>query len=457
MADPLIGNGEAEDAGPAARLFRLRGVAVIELFLFFAVAFLIDWLTGGGFDRFAGAEPHPYWIAVLLLSVQYGTNEGLLAALAASAALRVGNLPAQTIDQDLYQYLLMVSHEPLMWMVAAVLIGEVRMRQIREREHLRDGLTRARAESEAITRSYQQLKTVKENLETRVAGQMRTVSTLYRAARSVDRLDEGEVLLGVSELIRTVMNPEKSSLFLLNGALLESVTNEGWTDEDNYARWFDSSKPLFETVVGRQHFPCVAHTEDERVLDGEGVLAGPLIAADSGEIVGMIKIESLGFMDLNVSTIETFRILCEWVGTALAKAHRFRLVKEQQLYAEDGALFSSNFIGQQGEFLARLGRRLGFETTAITIRPIGIGRLSAEARADLAAAISTGVHRSLRNTDLACEYGSQGTSYGVVLPATPLEQAHVVARKLETAVREELPAELAHIAIDFVAEKVEAE
>lgn len=442
----------APGGGQTGRILGFRRVALLELALFFGVALALDHLSGG--LRFEGVQPHPFWIPVLLLSAQYGTGEGVMAAVVATLALRVGNMPEQLISQDFYQYLYAVSREPILWLVAAVILGELRMRQLREREELRAALDLARRESDAITRSYRQLKAVKENLETRVAGQLRTVFTLYQAAKAIDKLDEGEILMGVADLVRTVMRPDKFSLFLLNNDVLESVINDGWTDDDGYARWFDAASPLFETVVGRQRFLCVARLEDERILQGEGVLAGPLVSEDTGAVLGMVKVEGLGFMDLGVNTIENFRILCEWIGTALAKARQYNEAAGKSVLTEDGTLYSSGFIGRQATFLANLGRRLGFETTMVTIRPAGMARLTQSQRHEVAAAIGGAVQASLRDTDMACDFGHNGMVYGVVLPGTGVEQARIVAGKLESAVRAALPRPLSGVRIEFTAERV---
>lgn len=452
QADLQDGAAAAEPA-VRPRLLGFRRVALLELVLFFGVALTLDLLFGDG-TRFSGVQPHPFWIPVLLLAAQYGTSEGVLAAMVATAALRLGNMPEQLITEDLYQYLFTVTREPILWLIAAVLFGELRMRQLRERDELRAGLDAARREADAIARSYRQLKGVKESLETRVAGQLRTVFTLYQAARSIDKLDEGEVMLGVADLVRTVMKPEKFSLFLLNNDVLESVTNDGWDDDDAYARWYDANSQLFQTVVGRQRFLCVARHEDERTLQGEGVMAGPLVSDDTGEVVGMVKIESLGFMDFGMNSVENFRILCEWIGTALAKARQFQQAADQRVFTEDGSLYSSGYIGRQAEFLANLGRRLGFETTMITIRPQGLARLTVHQRNAVASAIGQAVRASLRDTDLACDVGNNGLVYGVVLPATPVEQARIVSDKLEAAVRKALPPQLANVGIRFTAAKV---
>jgi hypothetical protein len=100
--------------------------------------------------------------------------------------------------------------------------------------------------------------------------------------------------------------------------------SEGWADSETvYARAFDGQSRLFQAVVGSHRTLVAAVEDDERVLGGEGLLAGPLLNVDSGEVIGMLKIEEMGFLDLSVTSIENFRLLCEWIGTAYAHARRF--------------------------------------------------------------------------------------------------------------------------------------
>ena len=58
--------------------------ASIELVVFFALALLFDTLVLDG-SRFLEVEPNPFWIAVIVLTVQYGTSYGLLAAIKGAA------------------------------------------------------------------------------------------------------------------------------------------------------------------------------------------------------------------------------------------------------------------------------------------------------------------------------------------------------------------------------------
>lgn len=307
----------------APKLLGVRRSAIVEIAAFLTTALLIDFLFLD-FGRFANVSPHPFWIIVLLCAVQYGTTEALVAALAASAALLAGNLPPQRFGQDLYGWLFDATLQPLLWTVAAVVFGEMQGRVRRERDALREEVLQSRKREEVIAAAYRKLDARRESLEARVAGQLRTVFAIYNAAKGIEHMATHEVQAGVADLVRTVMSPRRFSLFLMSGETLELASSEGWEGaETTFARAFDGQSALFQAVVGSHRTLVAAVAEDERILAGEGLLAGPLLNVDSGEVVGMLKIEEMGFLDLSVTTIENFRLLCEWIGTAYSQARRF--------------------------------------------------------------------------------------------------------------------------------------
>lgn len=307
----------------APKFLGVRRSAIVEIVAFLSIALLIDFLFLD-FGRFANISPHPFWIIVLLCAVQYGTTEALVAAGAASAALLIGNLPPQRFDEDLYGWLLVATLKPLLWTVSAVVFGEMQGRVRRERDMLREEVLQSRKREEVIAAAYRKLDARRENLEARVAGQLRTVFAIYNAAKGIERMATDDVKAGISNLVHTVIAPRRFSVFLLNGETLDLTASEGWEGAPTaYAHAFDGHSPLFQAVVGSHRTLVAAAVDDERVLAGEGLLAGPLLNVDTGEVVGMLKIEELGFLDMTVTTIENFRLLCEWIGTAYAHARRF--------------------------------------------------------------------------------------------------------------------------------------
>lgn len=194
-------------AGGRRAVLGVPVAALVEIVLLLGAALLCDALFLGG-KRFHSWSHHPFWIPVLLAAVQYGTNAGLFAALAATLAILAGHIPPQTLFQDRFAWLSGMVHLPLLWFVAAVVLGELRMRHIRATQALRQELGEASRRENVLAEAYRRLNTAKDALETRLASQMRTSLALYEAAKAIEKLDPAEVLLGVSKLVKSVMNPQ---------------------------------------------------------------------------------------------------------------------------------------------------------------------------------------------------------------------------------------------------------
>jgi polysaccharide biosynthesis protein PelD len=325
-----IGKKTATVAAPRARFFLgLRVLALAEICTFLLLALLVDAIWGLH-NRFANLSPHPFWIIVVLISTYYGTREGLMAAAMASIALLFGNFPEQRIDELGSDWLLRATGQPLLWCLCALALGlfadTFRNRFVR----LDHELGEARSQLATITEAYERLLALNRRLEARVVGQVCTVNAMYKASRAIDRLGIGEVLVGVTELVREVMNPGKFSLFLRSGSRLEAAANEGWTVDESFACDIDASSPLYEAIVTNRRFLVVTDPANAVLLGNEGLLAGPLINDETGDVVGMLKIESIGFLDLNWSNIQNFRIMCDWIGSALANAQRVENLQDNQ-------------------------------------------------------------------------------------------------------------------------------
>ncbi len=299
------------------RLMGVRPIALLELIIFFAVAGAIDFLLLGG-ARFQGFNPHPFWLPVIFLSIQYGTNEGLLAAFAATAMLLIGNLPEQKLSQDLYTYALEISLQPILWQAAAVVVGELHGRQVRDRDTLRQVLADTRAEKDMVAAAYLKLRGVKDTLEIRVAAQVNTLSTTYRAARSLKGESSAAVYAGLSQFVHGVLAPEKFSFFQLTERGLETKLTGGWAPSDEYAKVIAPGLPLYHQIVHDKGTLNAADPQQQSVLDGQGILAGAVRCG--GNVVGMLKVEALDFASLNSATVTDFQVVCDWISDALTIA-----------------------------------------------------------------------------------------------------------------------------------------
>jgi GAF domain-containing protein len=426
----------------------VRVSAILEIVIFLGVALALDQILFDG-SRFRLASQHPFWILVLLVTVQYGTNAGMLAALASSVALLAGNVPPQAITQDRFTWLFQIGQLPLLWFVSAVVLGELRMRQIRERGALAGQLAETAHREQVLADGYQRLSAAKDALETRVAGQLRTAVGIYQAARAIEKLDPSEVLLGVADLIRSVMNPEKFSVFLLRNDSLELAVEDGWTAEDNFPRRYAAGTAIFQEIVGRQRVLTVADPDDVPALLGAGIIGSPLVVPDTGRIIGMLKIEKLGFLDLTFSNVQALKALCQWIGAAYENARLYQAARSESVVNTQTELFAYSFLSRQLSFLTLLARRIGFDLCMIVVRLENPDELSEEQRTLVPRAFGHAATLALRKTDMAFDYQRTGTEFAIVLPAAPVKQAHIVIGKLAGALETELAPEAPEARFSF--------
>jgi hypothetical protein len=428
-------------------LVGIRVSAILETLAFLGLALVLDYLYFGG-NRFWSLEPHPFWLLVALVSVQYGTNEGVFAAGACSIVLLSGELPAQSIDTDFYAHMLHLGARPLLWLVTAILLGELRNRLARRELDLEQQLREANEREHGIAVAYHELKAAHEKLEINVASELRTVVSIYRAAKTLQNLSVGEVMAGAVNLVSVVLGPEKFSLFTVEGGALTLALKRGWTADDAFETAIWPDHPLFQTVVVGQRYVASADVVDERVLGRQGVLAGPLFQGEGGEVVGMLKIERLRFADLNLTTVENFKVVCELLSTALGNARRYDAAAAQSILSTDSMLLSDAFYARQAAFLAALGRRIGFPVSIMRMTVENPDELSEEHRHAVPGLVRDATVHVLRSTDLAFEFKSGEWQYVVVLPNTPMADTDIVVDKFRIAVLKKLGSNVVRLRFD---------
>ena len=417
-------------------LFGFRRSAIIEIVLFLALALAFDILVLDGV-RFRNVQPHPFWLLILLVSVQYGTAEGMVAATGCTLAFLVGAIPPQGIGEDFYDHLFTVVKLPVLWFATTVMLGEIRARHRRAFDELSVRYEELRTRSTQLSNAYRRLVRVKENLEVRVVGQLRTFLTTYETARLIERSDPGEVLLAIVDVVRSIVTPEKFSLFLLNDKTLEAAIQDGWEPEDRYARIFDSRSLLYQEVVEQKRVICITNEADEAALGREGVLAGPLLNGQTGGVIGMLKIERLELLDLNVSTVENFRALSVWIGTAYAKAVAQAAQASEAALSAGRDVMPWQYFEPQQYFLVSLARRVGFDLSAIRLQFTNLAELSDDERAAIHGAVSAAVRLALGASAMPFSQETSG-AYVVLLPNMAADAATAAAERLGASLRTQL-------------------
>ncbi len=108
-------------------IFRVRVSAIIETIIFLGILLFFDYILGEG-KHYTDVSPHPFWIIVLVISVQYGTAEGVIAVFLCTVALYAGYIPEIKFNESLFDYRVRLALTPTLWLIASVVLGEMRMR-----------------------------------------------------------------------------------------------------------------------------------------------------------------------------------------------------------------------------------------------------------------------------------------------------------------------------------------
>ncbi|MCB1111541.1 MAG: hypothetical protein KDK72_02650 [Chlamydiia bacterium] len=337
----------------------VRTAALLETLFFLTALTVGDYFFGAG-DRMITLSPHPFWIIILLISVQYGTFEGLSAALLSTLFLYVGNVPQQTIRETLFEYQFQLALRPLLWFMAAFILGELRNRLAMQNKELEGELQKLREESDEVVKNYESLKNAKENLEAHLVTQQRSTAMTYKTLKGLESLNPAQIIMKLNGVVEAALNLKKFSVYTLGPNGLEVATSHGWSDDDRYLLRITPDNLLYRELVSAERIICLINKEDQKILGDQGVLAGPLIDSEEGFVFGMLKVEEIEFLELNTSSIETFRTVCELIGMAYTNARQHKKVEESSLLSSKPLMFSYHFYTVQKKLFLALARQRQF-------------------------------------------------------------------------------------------------
>ena len=406
--------------------FAWRGIA--EAVVLILVLLAADRLFGSG-HRFLGVEPHPFGLAVLLVAAQYGTAEAAATTLIASAALLAFNLPQQAFDQDHYQWLQGVVGDPLLWLTTSLIVGEItgRTRQ-RAREATHRALRRE-SELETMLQANTGLTDRVTRLETRIAGQQRTVSSIYEAARTLGP-DRGAVLRGALALIRAATGATRCSIYLLQGNTLARTGGDGWDGADHMTE-IGADTRFFAAVIGEQRCLLANDAEGRECLDRLGIMAAPMMTPE-GVVLGALVVEAIPFTQLHLGTVASFRSVCEWVGAALEQAAAYETAQSGRFLVDGSSLVAARHGERLLSVMSATARRIGFDLVMLQLDLDDA--INGAALGDARRTVVTVMEAVLRDNDLLLEGNENGRRLCVLMPGTPLTNVPLVVERLRRAI-----------------------
>jgi len=292
--------------------------AILELVVIVALILLV---AGALPDiDLADIHPNPLWLPVLLLSLQYGTVSGLMAAVAAILVTVYLGFPEEGVGENYFSYVLRNWSQPILWLATAVLLGQFRQRQISEREELTRRLGEM-AEQRAHLADYgMRLRQRCERLERSRAAEPSTPTVALLGALSALSQPAGELALSFRRCISLAFPGAAASVYALQPTGLERLADCGWAADAPWQTRLEPSHVLYRAIVAEAAPLNVAITGDESRLAGEGLAAVPIRAAGDGRVIGILKLEMAPAVSITPDTTIALEVLAFALAQRLAPA-----------------------------------------------------------------------------------------------------------------------------------------
>jgi hypothetical protein len=434
LAGPAPG-AEPDPDAPAPRRAALPAPLrpLLEGFAGLVLLLALDLALGA--RGFEGWPVHPFALPVLWVAARHGALPAVAVALAAGIA-RLGLAPgASGIAAEAWA-------EPLAWLAAALLVGLPAKAARRRREAAEARAEEAIATRAALAESNERLAVRAMELDARLGARLAATGAVFEAARALGE-GTGGVIRGATGLVRAATGCAACSFWLAEGGALRLVAAEGWPEEVGLARRFVQG-PLMEALETSAGALLVTRHADRAALGEEGVLAAPVRSPSDGALLGMVKVEDIGFPDLAPDTVAALEAAAFWLGTALAEAHGREARGEAgpvggPVGGVAGGVAGGVVAGEDAPravaTMLGLARRLGFDLVLLSAGIPGGPRAAAALEATRAA-----MAEAFGGADLLMEVRQHDRRLSVLLPGTDLPGAEAAAARLRGLLAARAPA-----------------
>ncbi len=306
--------------------FTIYRNALLELAAFLVAAAAIDmWLLQPG--TLASLKPHPFWIPIILISLQYGTIDGLVAVAACTMTLWLLDWPKPDANEDYFIYLSRTLNEPMLWLGSAILIGEFRLRQISEARRLRTSCDRIDNERKLLAAHLTVTYGRVERLELQLAGIRPDSSTeLMEALLMLHRGKPHDACFkpAITVCGELALGADGLSLYeLVDGALIATVRIGPEAVPARRSR-FGSQELLYDRIVRGREVLSSLRARDRNALDAQGMLAAPLCSTRTGETFGMLKIEHMVPLQVTPMAERCLVALCKHIALVFDRSDQSR-------------------------------------------------------------------------------------------------------------------------------------
>ena len=286
---------------------------VYEIAALYALIAMIGYFFNDGAWSFPGVALHPFLLVIAIEASQHGLRPSLLASFVGLGLYIIG--AGGLGVNDALPILAMLATGILLGMVQ-----EARNKQLREARH---ELDRSRTEQERLRQRIQILTEANNELNERILGEVKTVSSFSEIARRLSVLDSKDLYPAICDLVNDYLSATRSTVYMLAGDELLVRAAKGYVV-------VPEKKPMSALDLLRE-----GDNGRAKMKEGEYpiLIAAPIIEESTGHVRGVVCVNNLPFSKFHGASTKILGVVARWAGDSLYNAE---LVEQLRRKASQG-------------------------------------------------------------------------------------------------------------------------
>lgn len=398
-----------------------------EIPVFYALILAVNYYLFPIDLGFVDVNPHPFWVGVLIFAFRYGTAAGLFAGLTAAALFLVlmTYFGEPYLFEDISFYFL-----PGCFVIVGVLLGAGvdRYRDrvaylLRWRSQLMDRISNL--ENEIKTQAQ-----VIEGLEKRIVTKMSTLITLYEGARKLENNNIDELYESILDFVAKTLDADEAALYLKVADGWEIKVTSGWQDFQTRPRkigfheGITGRAGMSGRIVSVKDILGQKDVDTSHVLElRDSVLSGPIRQGENGDVIGVLSIQSLDFLNFHSATVNLFQFLLGWASRSVRRAAYIKSLRQNEVIDPDLGVYTQNYFFSRATEEFNRSRTYYLPLSVALLRVNGLTGLSVSKRQQILMLISEFLLHTCRSMDVVARLEEKEIDFGLLMITTSRAQA----------------------------------
>lgn len=390
--------------------------ALIENLLLNGLIFVMFFQMNPLKESFLEMNIHPLLLVVSATALRYGNYIGIFSALIASITYMICY---HLLGRDFFLFLVDFHYYKflLMFFLAAIVFGRFKDNYDFKMKNRDLEYELLQKNNEALLSEYEKLTFIKEELRKQIIGAEYSITSLYEIASSLETLDSEDIYTEIIHIFSKFLKVKTMSIYTVDGegkhlrlklkkGEHKIIPSSLITDEHGCFKRALEQKTVVKVNTFCKNNSCSCP-----------LMIGPILKED--KVIAIINIDHMDFERVTEYSFNLFKVIIDWINKALVQALEVEGELNKERFHEGTNLMKYHFFEERlNEEIERRERYdLDFSLMKFINNSLSIEELDLLLR------------NTMRTVDVAA-YDHHKKDLYVLLPATNIEQSHLVQKRI---------------------------